>query len=1809
MGSPFVGDSEMARRMREADWAGTPLGPPAGWPPALRTATELLLRSQLPMCVAAGPRWSLLYNDAYAPLLGARHPDALAAAFGGIWPEVWPGLQPVLADALAGKAVFHEDMPMLLTRRGWPEEAWFTYSLSAIGGEGPGADGVFCACTETTAQVVGERRLRALGELAELGSATDVEAAGAAAVEVLSHYRADVPAALLYLLGDDGARLVAAEGVEPGGALGPATVADDGFWAPVLREVVASEHSTVVEGLAATLPEGRLPGAGPLHPGLLGGERHDERPFDAAVVLPVRIGTGGPTAVLVVGVSPYLPLDEEYRAFLELVGHHLSTAATAAAAFATQQRRAEHLIELNRAKTAFFARISDEFRTPLTLVLGPVAELRDAAPPGSDLRTDLELVHRNAQRLRRMVDRLLELSQLYAGHADPHFEPVDLAALTAGLAGMFRTAADHAGLTLELDCPDLGEAAFVDRSMWEQVVVTVLAQAVAVATTGRITVALGREGGSAVLRVATTGTAVRPPDDGVGPALVAELVGLLGGSVTVDPVPTAPSDGGTTVTVAVPLGRDHVPPRAPGGTADGSGPLRAASVTEAPWWLPEPDVGDPPSTVPPDNPDASHILVVDDHADMRAYLMRLLGRTHRVEAARDGAAALVAALADPPDLVLADVSLPGLSGLDLLTALRGDPRTSLVPVVLMSARAGAEAAVEGLGAGADDYLVTPFSARELRARVDGRVALGRARREAERRFRAMADSTPTLIWADGPGGMRLFVNRGWLEFTGAEPDADLGLAWQDRIHPADRSRYDRVRAAADGGPFEVEYRLRAADGHYRWVLDRGAPAEGYVGGYVGGCLDIDSRVGERERQRLLAVIGAALDRETTVTGRRQTLVRTLVDEGLADMARFVEINDGQATDGLAIAAHTPEQEAALRRLDVDWMRMGRTVTAGEVRQYDVDEAFILASSADERQQELRRSMRFGTIAVTTLSARGQTSGLLAVARTRDSTPFDEGDTALLADLAERAATALDNALLLEHEQANRARLEVLQRATAALSAAATPEQVAATAVAQFAGLAAASVVTLWLLTDVGGGPVLEPVAPPASAPGRRIAVGEPAPPAEAARTRGPVWAEGGDPGGVDCVPLVAAGRCVGVVGLGGQPRDVRTGAARAALTVLAKLCAQALQRAGLLAAESSARRTAEEFGEVVGALSGATRLVDVAEVVLDHTIRLGASSAAVLLRAGAYLDVLAARGTGAVPASARRLPMGSRHPAARVARTGEPLWEGSGPDAGTLVAVPLALGGPTRPTGAIVLRFADGRPTFSAQERTAVLTLAGQCAQALDRARLHQAEHDVADVLQRSLLPPALPPLPRLRVAERYLPSAVGIAAGGDWYDLLPIDEDRVAVVVGDVVGHGATAAAVMGQLRSALAAYLLDGHPPAAALERLDRFARRVPGSAGSTCVCLVVDCGTGALCWASAGHPPILLLEPAGPRYLEDGGGTVLGVSGRPPYRQADAVIEPGSSVLLYTDGLVERRGEVLDKGQERLARAAARVRDLPPDELVSVVVDTALADGALGDVAAPDDIAVVAVRLMPGPLHGVQPAQPRRLRVMRHAVEDWAAAVGLPDEVLDDLQYALGEAAANAVEHAYGNTGEGEFHYTLEHRPGPDGGIAVEVRDTGRWRPVPADSGHRGRGVAVLHAIGKDVHIDSGDGGTTVTFRVPVPPSEASRRPRPAAQARSACPTVVTAVPGTDPPLLRVSGDLDLDGVAAARGALLAAAGPAGLVVDLHDTGYVSSAGVALLVELSTRARAQGAPLALRVSAESPVARVLDLTGLREVLPVDP
>ena len=488
---------------------------------------------------------------------------------------------------------------MLLARRGWPEEAWFTFSLSAVGcggvGRGRGVlrvhrdhrpgDRRAAAARAGRARRAGQRHRRGGGgrrrrRRARRATAPTCPPRCCTCATTSTAGPVWWPPRASCRAGPSRRR--------PSTATASGRRSCTRCWRP------AAARSS--PAWPPRCPTGGSRGAGPLRPGLLGGDRHDEAPFDTAVVLPVGTGVGRPAGVLVAGVSAYLPLDDEYRAFLELVGHHVSTATVAAGAFAAQQRRAEHLTELDRTKTAFFAGISDQFRTPLTLVLGPVAELRDAAAPGSALRADLELVHRNAQRLRRMVDRLLELSRLYAGQVDPHLEPVDLAPLTAGLVDMFRPAIEHAGLSLDLDCPDLGEPAVVDRAMWEQVVPALLAHALAVASDGRITVTAPPRGTAprccASPRPARPGC--EPEDGGVGLALVAELVGLLGGSVTTDAVTTGRTGAGFAVDVAVPLGRDHLPAA---GISGNHPELRAESVAEALWWLP--DAGDPPVGSPP----------------------------------------------------------------------------------------------------------------------------------------------------------------------------------------------------------------------------------------------------------------------------------------------------------------------------------------------------------------------------------------------------------------------------------------------------------------------------------------------------------------------------------------------------------------------------------------------------------------------------------------------------------------------------------------------------------------------------------------------------------------------------------------------------------------------------------------------------------------------------------------------------------------------------------------------------------------------------------------------------------------------------------------------------------------------------------------------------------------------------------------------------------------------------------------------------------------------------------------------------------
>jgi anti-anti-sigma factor len=418
-----------------------------------------------------------------------------------------------------------------------------------------------------------------------------------------------------------------------------------------------------------------------------------------------------------------------------------------------------------------------------------------------------------------------------------------------------------------------------------------------------------------------------------------------------------------------------------------------------------------------------------------------------------------------------------------------------------------------------------------------------------------------------------------------------------------------------------------------------------------------------------------------------------------------------------------------------------------------------------------------------------------------------------------------------------------------------------------------------------------------------------------------------------------------------------------------------------------------------------------------------------------------------------------------------------------------------------------------------------------------------------------------------------------------------------------------MGQLRSALSGYLLEGHDPEQALERLDRFAGRVPDATGSTVACLVLDPETGDLVWARAGHPPPLVAGPNGCRKLDDATGTVLGVRARPAYSAGAATIASGESIVLYTDGLVERRGELVDDGIDRLAAIAARHHALAPealtDALLTGALDGSATSGGMTGVPDPaDDVALIVARLVPAPLRLVLPAEAAVLRELRAAVLAWAGAAGLAEDDVYDLQLAIGEAAANAVEHAYRGRASGPM--SVELARDPDGAIDAHVRDEGSWRPIPEEKGYRGRGLELIRDISNGMRLHHGPEGTEVRFT--LPPSGAPAAPAgPAASAEPVVPgpaslRIVGGAEDGGAGTVEIHGELDLAGVRGVGDELLACAGTGrALTVDLRATTYLASAGVALLVEADRRVRASGGRLRVLVSPGDVVRRALALSGV--------
>jgi len=560
-------------------------------------------------------------------------------------------------------------------------------------------------------------------------------------------------------------------------------------------------------------------------------------------------------------------------------------------------RQREELAKLDVLKTQFFTNISHEFRTPLTLMLGPLedalANTHGILPPGA--AADLSASHRNALRLLKLVNTMLDFSRIEAGRVQASYQPADLGALTADLASNFRSVCEKAGLQLIVDCPALNpadsthEPAYVDRDMWEKIVLNLVSNAFKFTLQGEIAVRLETLDGRARLTVRDTGVGI-PAEElphiferfhrierslgrthegtGIGLALVQELVKLHGGTISAE----STEGQGSTFTVTIPLGNAHLNPERIGAVSSlaSTAVSYEAFVEEALRWLPVDSIPEL-DRQPLAGEGKPRVLWADDNADMRAYVSRLLSGRFDVQAVADGEAALDAARAHPPDLVLSDVMMPKLDGFGLLRALRADPALREIPVILLSARAGEESRIEGIEAGADDYLVKPFSAREIVARVETHLRVSQMRRnakmalrESEKLFRTFANTAPAILWITESDATCSFISQSWFDYTGQTEQGALGFGWLEAVHPEDRGKAQRIlREASDKGEgFSLDFRVRRADGEFRWALTSGRPrvnADGTFAGYVGSVIDIHERKHAALASSLLSAIVESSD--------------------------------------------------------------------------------------------------------------------------------------------------------------------------------------------------------------------------------------------------------------------------------------------------------------------------------------------------------------------------------------------------------------------------------------------------------------------------------------------------------------------------------------------------------------------------------------------------------------------------------------------------------------------------------------------------------------------------------------------------------------------------------------------------------------------------------------------------------------------------------------------------------------------------------------------------------------------------------------
>jgi signal transduction histidine kinase len=747
----LLGGGEMGELIRSVDWSKTPVGRVETWPQSLRTAVSIMLNTHFPMYIAWGKGFTQFYNDGYRPILGStKHPAAMGRSTKLTFAEIWNIIGPMFEGVMEGQAVGFTDFMLPLDRHGFTEECYFIFSYSPIKQEDGSTGGVLVTVTETSDRVLGERRLKTLRELADRTYQCKTLADTSTCIlQVLDNNRHDIPFSLLYSLDANDNKYIFEGGT--GINLEKSAIS--------VENVIGLARETPLQAIAASevfntiLFKDGLP--------------WPEAPHHCCICLLSRPDQSKGFGLLILGMSPRLRYDTQYQNFFKLLNDQVVTALTNVHAFEEERKRVEALAEIDRAKTAFFSNISHEFRTPLTLMLGPLEELLHSEKNLKSREIEnVEAAHRNAIRLLRLVNTLLDFSKIESGRTDATFRLADLSAFTKDITSNFRSLIEKAGLDFKLDFGILSDSVYVDYSMWEKIVFNLLSNAFKYTLHGSISMGLQQQGHRVVLTVSDTGVGIPEKEiprmfqrfhrvanaagrsyegTGIGLSLVAELVKIHHGTITV----ASEFGKGTTFTVTIPVGYSHLPAeRIIHESADayvsaiGDSFLKEAEVNA------ETTVTDKPFLRNDAAETSRHmatILVVDDNADMIKYLVRLLENNYRITTASNGRQALEKVSENKPDLIISDIMMPVMDGVQLLKEIKANPATANIPVMLLSARAGEESRIEGYDVGADDYLTKPFSAKELLSRAKAQITISRTRSHLNNLLRQVFEQTPAAI--------------------------------------------------------------------------------------------------------------------------------------------------------------------------------------------------------------------------------------------------------------------------------------------------------------------------------------------------------------------------------------------------------------------------------------------------------------------------------------------------------------------------------------------------------------------------------------------------------------------------------------------------------------------------------------------------------------------------------------------------------------------------------------------------------------------------------------------------------------------------------------------------------------------------------------------------------------------------------------------------------------------------------------------------------------------------------------------------------